>query len=272
MSIRTQVETVTPKKAEQWLRKNASNRRLSDITVNAMVRDIQSGHWQLTPEAITFNVRGDLLNGQHRLTAVIKSGCSVKMTISRGWSHSVRGVLDRTRRRTITDRMKMDGIKGRLGLKSACSSLLVKLDRGTTRETVTGDEAMEALVVYSGEFSWLDTATLSAGYRVASYVGPVMWAMRLGDRVIGFHEGVQSGAGLVARSPELAMRTALARTGNGYTKQLDIVLKTCNAIEAAMSGRRVSVLRATNAGYLALAKRMSTQLPDIGTLVTASEG
>jgi hypothetical protein len=270
--MRFQIETVTPAKAEKWLQKNASNRRPSDMTIAAYARDIEAGNWELTPQAVAFNVNGDLLDGQHRLHAVIKSNKAVKMVIVRGCNHDVRKYIDRGRKRSLSDRMRMEGLEGRIALKASCSSLLVRLDRGSTRELITGDEAVETLEQYTAEFAWLDTATLSRGFKVASYVAPVMWALRLGDRVAEFHEGVQSGVGLRAKSPALAMRNALTRTATqGYASQLDILLKTCNGIAAAIAGRKISSLRANNKGYLELANLMSKQLPDVGTLVSAGE-
>ena len=212
--MRFQIENVTPAKAEKWLNKNVSNRRISDVTVNAYARDIEAGNWAVTPHAIIFNVNGDLLDGQHRLSAIVQSGKTVKMVVVRGCSHDVRKYIDRGRKRSLSDRLKMEGADGRVSLKAAVASLLVKLDRGSTREIVTGDEAVEALLSYEKEFVWLDNTSLSRGYKVAPYVAVVLWSLGGGRRGAPKQEGLQSrgacASAIASRSSMTASRAASA--------------------------------------------------------------
>lgn len=84
------VAQITPEIAAGWLKKfNLSNRKILKSHVNAIARDIRNGHWMMNAQPITFN--GDpftgealLLNGQHRLKAVIASGVSVEMMVATG--------------------------------------------------------------------------------------------------------------------------------------------------------------------------------------------
>jgi hypothetical protein len=75
---KTQKVTITPEIAEKILMKNESNRTLNKDIVNKYVREIIDNQWsEFTPDPIVINLNGILLNGQHRLNAVVKSNKSV---------------------------------------------------------------------------------------------------------------------------------------------------------------------------------------------------
>lgn len=77
-------ETITPALAQAYLEKNKSNRSLRESHVQRLVSDMKEGRWQLTHQGIAFNNAGDLVDGQHRLHAVINSGACVEMFVARG--------------------------------------------------------------------------------------------------------------------------------------------------------------------------------------------
>jgi hypothetical protein len=72
---------VTPAQAERWLSGNIHNRKLNNARVDRMVRDMQAGRWRLTHQGVAFDPTGVLIDGQHRLWAVVLSGLTVKMRI-----------------------------------------------------------------------------------------------------------------------------------------------------------------------------------------------
>lgn len=65
---------VTPQMAQEWLATNAKNNRdLSKVTVKRYANDMVKGQWMVTGEAIKFDRTGRLIDGQHRLQALIES-------------------------------------------------------------------------------------------------------------------------------------------------------------------------------------------------------
>ncbi len=72
---------ITPELAELWLTRNVKNRKIRDPLVRALARDMADDQWAYTGEAVKFDRSGQLLDGQHRLKAVIKSGATVKMFV-----------------------------------------------------------------------------------------------------------------------------------------------------------------------------------------------
>src|SRR5690348_17342767 len=86
---------ITPALATDWLTRNPSNRSVSGYTVSRYSADMALGKWEKNPQPILFNEAGELRDGQHRLRAVVQSGCSVWMFVYRGPEvESARGVID----------------------------------------------------------------------------------------------------------------------------------------------------------------------------------
>lgn len=70
--------------AEQYLRKNSScNKALDEGKVNTLVERINSGKWEPNGDAIYFGQGDFLLNGQHRMHAIVRSGIPVYVRVFR---------------------------------------------------------------------------------------------------------------------------------------------------------------------------------------------
>lgn len=78
------VETITPERAEEYLSHNRGNRNIVQAHVAAMGRDIVNGRWMFNAQPICFSRSGRLLNGQHRLSAVLEAGQPIEVMIMRG--------------------------------------------------------------------------------------------------------------------------------------------------------------------------------------------
>lgn len=98
------VVTVTPELAKQWLKQNAhNNRNIRDSDVSKFARDMRNGNWKLTHQGIAFNALGDLIDGQHRLWAVIESGVSVPMHVWTEVPEETVQLIDSGTARTASD-------------------------------------------------------------------------------------------------------------------------------------------------------------------------
>ena len=108
--MKCEVVSVTPEMARKWLDNNCINRAISHPRVEMYARDMEAGKWLLNGEPIVFNKDGNLVNGQHRLTAIIKSGITVKMLVIKGVENSDGVIYDRGRSRSTSDTLVMNGI------------------------------------------------------------------------------------------------------------------------------------------------------------------
>jgi hypothetical protein len=101
--MRVNVETITPDKAVEYLKKNTANRALRPTWVKTLAFSMRRGDWRLSHQGIAFSTAGDLLDGQHRLAAVIESGVSVEMTVARGVDPAAFISMDLGAKRSVAD-------------------------------------------------------------------------------------------------------------------------------------------------------------------------
>ena len=74
--MKVQQSTITPEYAKELLDYNKKNRSLSKATVDRYAEDMRKDNWQQNGEAIKIDWDGNLIDGQHRLAACVKSGVS----------------------------------------------------------------------------------------------------------------------------------------------------------------------------------------------------
>ena len=98
---------ITPEIASELLKRNHSNRRLSNRTVRELASAIKRGEYQLNGEAIKLDTEGNLLDGQHRLTAVVQSDRPIRSYMICGLAHEVFKTIDTGKRRNNADTLSL---------------------------------------------------------------------------------------------------------------------------------------------------------------------
>lgn len=63
-------------------RKNDNNRNINYAKVKKMAKDMKEGHWDTTHQGIAIASDGTLVDGQHRLLAIVESGVTVRMNVT----------------------------------------------------------------------------------------------------------------------------------------------------------------------------------------------
>lgn len=112
------VVVIDPATAAKWLLSNTRNRPLSEPYVTKLAAEMAEGRWRTNGETIVFDADGVLLDGQHRLEAVRRSGVAVESLVARGVSGDVFATLGRGRIRTIADALSLAGYKNTILLGS----------------------------------------------------------------------------------------------------------------------------------------------------------
>lgn len=103
---------VTPDLARMFLMHNKSNRTLSEPHVQKFVNLLKEDHWESDNGAtIKFNKAGNLIDGQHRLQAIIISGIAADIDVATGLSEKAQATIDVGRSRTIGDQLAIEGEK-----------------------------------------------------------------------------------------------------------------------------------------------------------------
>jgi hypothetical protein len=73
---------VSPADAAAWLENNEGNRKLRRTHVDFLARIITSGQWRVTHQGIAIGKSGRLLDGQHRLRAIVKANMTVPIMVA----------------------------------------------------------------------------------------------------------------------------------------------------------------------------------------------
>lgn len=101
--LRLVTVNITPAIAQQWLDEwNIDNRPVSKGNVAKLASMIRDGLWLLSGEPITFSARR-LIQGQHRLLAIIEAGIAVQSVVVWNAPDAAYDILDQGRRRTAGD-------------------------------------------------------------------------------------------------------------------------------------------------------------------------
>jgi hypothetical protein len=100
---------VTPALAAEWLARNPRNRHLRYRIVDKYAADMSAGNWAAIGDPIRRTADGDLLDGQHRLNAIIKADVPVWMLVIEGVDASTQAVMDTGTARLYSDQLRIQG-------------------------------------------------------------------------------------------------------------------------------------------------------------------
>ena len=107
---------VTPNVAKEYLatsegnpRYGSSSKLVNEQAVKKMVDDLKNNRWFDTGEAIQFDWNGHLVNGHHRLSAIISSGKSQELLVVKGISPQAVPHIDGINKRPLPQRLAAYG-------------------------------------------------------------------------------------------------------------------------------------------------------------------
>lgn len=127
----TTVELITPVTAKEWLDNyNEGNRPLNWHRIHKMADDMKAGKFPVMNDAISFDVNGRLWNGQNRLNAIVVSGCSIEMSVTRGTDPDCFLYADSGMKRSGGQSLQTMGYENATNL-AALAGAVVRLNDGT---------------------------------------------------------------------------------------------------------------------------------------------
>ena len=100
---------VTPALAREWLGFNTHNRNPRQRVTEAYAADMMAGKWQWNGESIKFAADGALLDGQHRLAAIIEADVTIPMLVVRGLPNETQDTVDGGAKRRFSDVLALRG-------------------------------------------------------------------------------------------------------------------------------------------------------------------
>jgi hypothetical protein len=167
MAAELSFELIDSATAKEMLECNTNNyRNLSDPTVLRYIKDLESGLWTHTTATIAFTSSGVLVDGQHRLHAIARSGKSV-------WMYVIRNLPEEFANDPNQDKGKMRCVSvfiNKLGVKNATTAssairVLYRLAVGSSASRNGASSLTDSQVLRCVEFmpqmffDWVNTVS-----------------------------------------------------------------------------------------------------------------
>ena len=108
--------TITPEMAEIMLEKNIANRKVNQANVNRIAADMATGNYKVNGETIKISPNGEILDGQHRLLASVKSGMPFQTYIVYNVGRDTIGTIDMGKGRSVADSLNVMGCNIKSGI------------------------------------------------------------------------------------------------------------------------------------------------------------
>lgn len=258
-SIKHDIEEISPGEAKKLLEHTESrklkNRSLRENRINQYASIMKAGNWELNGETIQVAKNGALINGQHRLMAVVKSGETIPFLVVRDLPDSAMPTIDIGSARQVRDFLEMRGIGEGYATTIAASIGIIKNFKdghyAEMKERLTPQEALEFLEKNRSFLSYVrregfhDPAVLKT-VMPNSLLIAMYYLFRKIDTAAAeeFFDKLLTGAKLGAKSPVLQLRMQLHAINTGQRRKgrlyrRPVLYYMVSAFDAFLHGRTV---------------------------------
>jgi hypothetical protein len=272
MTIKMTLTRITPEVAQRYLDRNLRNRHLVDDRVERFAAIIRRGEWKVTHQGVALDEEGGLVDGQHRLAAIVRANKPVSMFVATGVTDFA--VIDVGKPRTAGDILGIAGHNQATYLAAALR-LLACYESGHERPwyrfknqytpaeiakiaEVKGDAV--APYIAPGRATRARIGGSAAAYTAALYViGNWAAAHNVTDLFDDWTTGLTTGAGLDKGDARLALASWVANAGklvHSTTRSELTLMLTLRSFYAHITGESM---------YRLLVRNMDTfiyRLPD----------
>jgi hypothetical protein len=163
-------QLVTPQIAKMYLNNNDGNRRVSSPRLLMYCDDILNGRWKEdTGECIKISVTKKVIDGQHRLLAIVKTGVPLNLHIALDVNDDVFDVIDTGKSRNATDVFKIANIKHESSIPSiiATYNILVENRKFGSQIHKSKTNAMLLEQYYENGLFWQNVAKKAHSWYLA---------------------------------------------------------------------------------------------------------
>lgn len=218
--MKSKVETIDSKKAQAildsyWVKEN--QRKPSASVVSSYARSMRAGQWLLTHQGIAITDENELIDGVHRLLAVIESGATVEMMVTRDVQHN--GNNSGIYTIDAIDRGHERGVGQQLGLRHGVTNanLTAAVCRGVlwlaaaSRKLMIGKftvaNSLRVLDIYGKEINeCISRRSRDPRVRNASVIASSSFALKPCYQVADFYNELTTGEAIVNGDPAMTCR------------------------------------------------------------------
>ena len=150
--ISIEVKEITPELAKDILENhNNLNRNRNKEHVKSLLNNMKQGTWRFNGDTIRFDKDGQLIDGQHRLAALVEFGKPLTMIVVKGFDKETMKTIDQEiKPRNLADLFKMNGVKDAVNAASIINRFFAinetnsfvstnRTSRATGTNVVSGD-------------------------------------------------------------------------------------------------------------------------------------
>lgn len=222
--IVAEVLTITPQHATEWLKCNHSNRPVRKQHVAFLAREILSGNWQVNGQAIIIADDEQILDGQHRLFAIIEAGKAIQSMVVYGITPQAFRTIDTGAVRTGADALSLhftDIAQATVKAVSTAVQWCNRMERGFMRGggsfgKISNTDIIEYVKDHPSLIACAETLAtyphearpLSVGCGTALYE---LFQRKHAEQAETFMQRFYTGEGLARTDPEYILRGALIK-------------------------------------------------------------
>lgn len=251
--MKSKVVDVTPAMAVAWLEATSEligagkfrQRPMNTGTVDQYARAMRDGKWVLTHQGIALGTNGAVLDGQHRLEAVARSGVTVPMLVTvevelvgtrNGYKVMTMDAIDRGRLRNIGQQLQIGhGIANGSKIAAICRAIAVAFtwDAGL-KVSITDCLAIHALYerplveLQAIDHTWQKNSAVAAG---------LILGLVAGDKGRTFAVAYLTGDHHSTDPANILKRWLANQDNHGGNAVLQILSGTAHCLKAQFEGR-----------------------------------
>jgi hypothetical protein len=231
---------ITPALAAKWLETVSNNRSVSETTVAKYTSDMKADRWWLTGQPIIFDVNGRLIDGQHRLWAIVTAQASVRMMVVEGADPEAIHAIDTGRVRGVGTVLGLLGVTN--ANRTAAVATMVATVIAPTQKGMSVGEVQKVMNDHRG-IAWIMGQPEASSTKTFA-IAPVLGAFALAwehDKEFAARawEQFRTGADLSKGDPLLTMRNVLLNhdSCSGSAQRRSLIRKMLSALAYKMQGR-----------------------------------
>lgn len=213
--ITAQRMAITPAMAAELLKDRPPNRPISKTRVRLMIEDMRSGRWVDNGEPLILTEDLQVLDGQHRLQAVMDSGCTITFLAVVGVPHAAMGSIDQGRARSGADTLAASSVPRARDVAAVARWLWrVEHEQMRVQAVPLRNQDLPAFVAHhAGLHAALSWGRALRPILPESCGAAFYWLFSQRDASMAktYYEALRSGEGLTAGHPALAVRAVAFR-------------------------------------------------------------
>lgn len=253
ISLRFGLLEIGPQVAAELLKTQQANRKPNPTRVLEYARRQGEGEWTLS-DAIKFDEQGCLIDGQHRLIGITRSGMSLPFPVISGYPKHSQSVLDIGMNRTVAQIGQIQGMNASKNQVSLVRAFFLPLSSLSKYQQGALTSPQKVLELIREHYEAVEFASKRHGTRPILYA-PVRamvaraWYHENRKRLeeflyvfdTGFASGVQDSAAIALRNVILDMRAKKVENGNMI--RVSLSNKAFSAIEAFLAKEERKLIR-----------------------------